>query len=597
MSIFLIYKANFADEEIERGINLIKSHYDLKDDFNYDSFNADGLGCWFSWGKYDNQKQYRYSREEDCTAFLTHIPSGYSRIITARPGDKDFAAQIGKTLRDDPEKLSRFGGPFSSVISNRKTYVRIAVDGVGIGRVFHYRTERGHFFSNRPIAAILFSGEVPRPSELGWASHLTFGYFWGSLTAFEGMTMLTAGQHISLTKNEICVGAVDALKRWTDGDAEPLFEGFDRHVGEMQDALTLDELTVNLSGGRDSRAISALMSAHFGDRVLLATSYPPLVERDASANIVSKLPYFDHFENENSAWSNSRQIWRASERRNHDNKLGLRERGRLFIRHYETTSLSTHMARPFALPPTIAKGHLSPGLGGDAGEISKAYGWADTKHPGPVKKAIRATALPNRLVRYALTSDQSHGMLTGQRYTEVFWPMINDQRRHAAEVGLWGYRYLNYHYLLTRVGRASAMGFHDMNIMLFLGTHYISAALRQDNNKLIAADMHRKIIEHYRPEWAGEPFESEMQDKPERRVNIPPKLYLWCGPDAREFTEIINERSYFGEPYDHDAILQQYGVIDGNEGMLNVRGFDLVHRAAFIEFLEELRQEILQAKQ
>ena len=589
MSLFIAYRSNVSPDEIAAGLERVREHYNLPSGVSEDGFHAKGLGAWMAWGHYDNQKQYRHASDDRQTAFLTHIPLGYSRVLASRPGDPKFALDVGRRLRDDPAAISDFAAPFVSLLTDRRSYIRVAIDGVGLGRCFHYKTARGTFISNRAVAAILLSGEVPGACETGWASQLMFGYFWDDLSPFEGVKTFKAGEHVNLTLNGVDFGKADAMTKWMAGDAEPLFDGFDRSIGEMQQAIDFDQVTVNLSGGRDSRATAAMLTAHLGDRALLKTNYPPLVERDAAAPLVAKLPYFDRYKGENDAYSKDRRIWQARARVPASATGSLMDRARTHVRSFEGMALASHMAGASSPYPAIGSGTLTVGLGGGGGEISKAYGWAKASRPAAILKAAKEIKLTDRLKEFVLTSDRSLGMLTGNRYASDFWPMLSRYRTEASLVGLNHYRFLNYHYLMTRVGRAAALGVTDVHVPLFMGPHHLSAAMRQSPQAMAAANMHRKITEHYRPEWTGMPYEGDMHADQARRIGTAPGALIWQGAQANEFRDILATRAWYGEPYDFDAIQSCYDNLEGGHGVLQQRGYDLVYRAAFMEFLDDLR--------
>ncbi|MGH6979365.1 MAG: hypothetical protein ACRED4_08770, partial [Brevundimonas sp.] len=510
--------------------------------------------------------------------------------VSARPGDPEFALQIGRRLKESPGAIADFAAPFSSVLTDRQSFIRIAIDGVGLGRVYRYETSRGVFISNRAVAAILLSGEVPGPCETGWASQLMFGYFWDDLSPFDRVKTFKAGEHVTLARNGVVRGSENAIKAWVDGEAEALFEGFDRMVGEVQDAVSAPHLDVNLSGGRDSRATAAMMTAHMGDRVKLRTNYPPLVERDAVVPLVQSLPYFSRMEGDLAYSSDDRVIWQARRKGFATATQGLMARARVHVRNYEGATLSTHMIGGTHDAPLFSGGRIPLGIGGGGGEISKAYGWAKSKNPAHVLRAMREVKLTDRFRDFVLTSDQSKGMLTGNRFGSYFRPLLMQYRAEAGQSGLNGYKFLNYHYLMTRVGRAAGMGVIDQQVPLFMGPHHISAALRETPHNMARAAMHRTITDHYRPEWIGMAYEGEMHSDPARRVGVGARETIFAGPHAREFQRIIHNASWFGEPYDHSAILRVFGDQTVDPGVLNQRGYDLLHRAAFMELLNQMKE-------
>ncbi len=159
-----------------------------------------------------------------------------------------------------------------SIWDTRSKSLHLVRDRYGI-KPFFYQNDGSHFRFGSEIKAIIADDRVPRkPSMQALHDFLTFNYIPGTQTAFEGISEIPPGHHMTITAD----GEVTMQRYWdlnfsVDPDIteeQAIARSYELMDKALQRRLVADvPIGVFLSGGLDSSTLVALMHKHVDEPI------------------------------------------------------------------------------------------------------------------------------------------------------------------------------------------------------------------------------------------------------------------------------------------------------------------------------------------
>ncbi len=175
--------------------------------------------------------------------------------------------ELCRGLEKDPERLLKeLAPPFSLIWSNKRTgELFVQNDGLGQSQLFEYEDDKTWVLTNR-ISALKACGITPEPHRDEWATRLTLGWFPLQMTGFKNTRFLEAGTQIRIDRGGVHRSTRDVLSSWVRPQARTkkdcLELATESLISMIDEVKNLWETpSVGLSGGRDSRALVALLRA------------------------------------------------------------------------------------------------------------------------------------------------------------------------------------------------------------------------------------------------------------------------------------------------------------------------------------------------
>ncbi len=193
------------------------------------------------------------------------------RAITGREGRCDVVARLYEL--EGEQGMRRLRGAFAVALWDRRLHrLTLAVDHVGIKRLYYADTAEGIAFASRPSALLAWPGVTREADPTAVYHYLNFGFVPSPHSIFPGVRRLAPG-HV-LVAGE---GHVTTTRYWDLGYAErPMRSGegaaaayrqVEEAVARCLRAAAPKQVGAFLSGGTDSSTVVGLMGRLSGERV------------------------------------------------------------------------------------------------------------------------------------------------------------------------------------------------------------------------------------------------------------------------------------------------------------------------------------------
>lgn len=171
------------------------------------------------------------------------------------------------------DMIPELNGMFAFAIwDTRSKSLHLARDRYGI-KPFFYQKDNDHFRFGSEIKAIIADDRVVRkPSMQALHDFLTFNYIPGTQTAFDGISEIPPGHHMTVTRD----GTISIRRYWDLNfhvdpgmtEAQAIQKSYELMDKALQRRLVADvPIGVFLSGGLDSSTLVALMHKHVDEPI------------------------------------------------------------------------------------------------------------------------------------------------------------------------------------------------------------------------------------------------------------------------------------------------------------------------------------------
>ena len=509
-----------------------------------------------------------WAEDGDAGVATVYVPVGWQRILG--PSEMERAPlALARALAAAPERLADLHAPFALVrVDGRTDELRIMVDGLGFARMYEMRFDGGWAWSNRLGALPLFAERVPEMDLRGWQTLAGSGWFMGESTALDGVTMLPPGAVVRAGGAELggrTVRRGDAIAGWVRPTAEGAIE-----VGAMAEQIVevardAERLwsqppRVDLSGGRDSRAVAAaVIAAGVGATFNTTATFEDEVA--VVQRLLGRLPQPVEHEVRFPA-----DVTATGD---------LRERAVGFHLVYDGMTSPTFVAQN---RPKKLGALRQASLTGAGGEI--AHGHYYPPHVGRLHRRGLAGAFErlDGIMRWqGGVREETHATVSAH---------VSAVLEEGAALGLEGAVLTDYFYLLERLRRWSSASVRLGRLMPLTTPSFIRSSFNMTPKQRADNLIHRRLIARLLPQWGDIPF-YKARPSAHRRS---PRRKAWETSDRTVLEELVNQPGLWDDVFDPARIRTMWAEIEAGKGTPRheVLLQRLVWRSTFPEHLRTL---------
>jgi asparagine synthase (glutamine-hydrolysing) len=395
--------------------------------------------------------------------------------------------------------------PFGLIAIDGGTTVSIQQDWLGMSRLFTGSADGLTAFCSRPSLLAAFLWGTPEPDLDGWRSYAACGHFGGDSSPIRGVRLLKPGERVvgrrrpdggwqlvsqsRRSADDIVADGLAARADGVDAAIETAAEGILATANGIYD-LYPDQISLGLSGGKDSRVIAA---------AFLATDRP--VELNTNVDAAAEGETAQHLMRILRDTRGPQPTHRLSHVGAPADVLptGLHERTERLQNLYDYQFPSTYVVRR-AVPRKLP-GERAPSIGGAGGELAVAYWYPGDPSGDLDPKVARRTAV-DRLNAAMPAAAMTAESLAAER------ARIGAILDHAEGLGLRGQAMTDYVYLIERVRRWYTSAYHYGVVTPFLSPAFVSSSFAMDAAQKRRWALHRGLLDRFRPEWSDVPFVS-----------------------------------------------------------------------------------------
>jgi hypothetical protein len=391
--------------------------------------------------------------------------------------------------------------PFGLIALESGERVAVQQDWIGMCRLFTGTAGGVTALCSRPSLLATFLHGSTDPDLDGWASYAVTGHFGGDLSPFRGVRLLQPGER--LTGRRRPGGGWDLDTELRYGVDDVVMSGFERQGGPVEASLDLateaitataagigelyaDEITLGLSGGKDSRLIAASLIAA-GRMPRFSTSDDTPAEGEVAIELMRIL-------RDKRGLAPDHRLYKAGAPAN-VLEVGLRERTARLQQFYDFQFPSTYTVRP-AVPDRLPATPGSAGFSGVAGELCTGYWYPKVEGRSPEEESLLHLT---HAVPAAVSATEAAA--AGRR-------RITAHLDHAKDIGLHGLHLIDYVYLVERVRRWYTSAYSVGRVTPFLAPGFVAATFGLTAEQKRDWLLHRSLIARFVPEWSEVPFVS-----------------------------------------------------------------------------------------
>ncbi|MEU2612482.1 hypothetical protein ABZ570_13020 [Micromonospora sp. NPDC007271] len=405
-------------------------------------------------------------------------------------------------------------------------------DWLGMARVFTGEADGVTAYCTRPTALAAFLHDRVRPDPAGWTSYTVCGHFGGDLSPIAGTRLLRPGERVTGRRRagggwdvaaELRFATDDVVGSGYADQGRPVDEQLDRAADALTTAATSlhqlhdGEVTLGLSGGKDSRLIAAALVAA-GRTPRFATNDDTRVEGEVARELVQRL-------RDRRGLDPEHVIQRAGAPAAVLD-TGLRERARLVADLHDHQFPSTYLIRPAAratLPESVRPASFT----GAAGELAVGY-WYPPADADPAPTPEQAGL--SRLMAGAPSAAVAPEALAAER------ARIAAILARARAVGLRDEHLIDYLYLVERMRRWCTSAYVTGMVTPFLAPGFVATTFALTAAQKRDRLLHTALIARLVPEWADVPFVSATSG-PSTAVRV------WEGDGVAAVADLLDTAS------------------------------------------------------
>jgi asparagine synthase (glutamine-hydrolysing) len=280
--------------------------------------------------------------------------------------------------------------------------------------------------------------------------------------------------------------------------------------------LYTDQITLGLSGGKDSRVIAAAFLA--ADKpVEFVTNIDMIAEGETAQHLLRIV--------------RDKRGLDPVHRLTHFGApadvlpVGLRERTERLQNLYDYQFPSSYVARPAV--PRQMPGERPSSITGVGGELAVAY-WYPVDASGDLDRdTARVTAVDR------LNSATPAGAMTAEA-AAAERDRVGAVLDRAEDLGLRGQAMTDYVYLVERVRRWYSSAYLHGLVTPFLTPAFVSASFALDAAEKRRWALHRGLLDRFQPEWGEVPFITGVQTGPSTAAAV------WDGDGLRTMSDLLD---------------------------------------------------------
>lgn len=578
------FEHDVASERIEQGLRRVRNWYDRlwasEPQSNTVVAGRVGLALWS-----DPEDECRWPSwwegENEVVASL-YAPLGYQEVLGAGQPLSDAPRALARSLGADPEAVLKLTPPFVLAHLDRgSASLAVHTDGLGIGRWFETRTAEGWFWSNRPLAALLFAGRRAEADPLAWRRMAACDWPMGDATPYRGVRCLPAATRIVAGPQGCVTSSLDLeahlVMRRTPLSPSSVAATADalQAVARSVSSLWPRTPVLSLSGGRDSRLVVAAFVAA-GLEVKLKTYETTEGEVATARELVSRLD--GRVEHEIAAPSTGRR------RRD---RYGAYRRALRW--HDVGEGLRPSVYLKDAAPAKVLQ-HRRALVCGIGGEFAHA-----PAHPSDVARLEKLP--PERRLRAFAESLGTffvlpHGLSTQAREEthEQIWAVLT----RAEATGVTDSKLFDWFYADERLRRWGMGGESAGRAIPLLTPQFVSVASGLTTAEANANALHRALINQLVPQWSDIDFyHATLRERLAAK-----RRRLWQEADQPLLSEIVADPTDWADAFDVEQVQAVWadalaGRAAGRDELLLQR---VIWRAAFSDHLRAVNGEELSSR-
>jgi hypothetical protein len=446
------------------------------------------------WHRPDDRLRWPlWAPDRDICAAWTAAPTGWRSVI-GEIGPAAASAELARKLLADPDRLSDLIPPFAlgAFVPESEELV-IVTDALGATRLYELRTEAGAVWSNRLGALPLFAGRRPEADPRGWQILAAAGWFLGPWTSLRGARKVRGGSIVRVRPRGDRLEIERSETSARDTIASPREATRERAVADAAEAavacaadvarLWSAPLTVDLSGGRDSRiAAAAALAAPVEAEYLTLDAGPGELDLVQALVRASRRPM--------------PQAVRAPDDRPAAQELP--ERLRLYHHHHDGMASPEDASRRAV--ERLHRGYGGPALSGDGGEVGHGLYYPTRAQ----RRSLRGKGM-TRMVRRLVVLARKGGAARPEAY-RAYRAEVERTLAEGQSFGVSGPRLLDYFLLAERLPNRSGLGERSDRYSPCCTPAFLRAGLELRPRERLDLALHRAIIERLAPEWTGVPF-------------------------------------------------------------------------------------------
>ena len=389
--------------------------------------------------------------------------------------------------------------PFGLIALDRDDRVAVQQDWIGMCRLFTAEAGGITALCNRPSLLAGFLHGAAEPDLDGWASYTVCGSFGGDMSPIRGVRLMRPGERLTGRRRtgggwelagRTTYGVDDVVLSGHAGQGAPVDASLDRAAGAITGAaagiseLYTDEITLGLSGGKDSRLIAASLVA--ADRLpRFVTNEDTPVEGEVARELMRLLRDkrgLDPVHDLRTVGAPATVL-----------RAGLRDRTTNLQRLYDFQYPSTYTVRA-SRSPRLHDQAPPAAFSGVGGELCTGYWYPAPGGRTPVEELLA------RLMAGVPAGVAAEAVVEAER------ARITGRLDHAKDLGLSGPHLIDYVYLIERVRRWYSSAYMIGMVTPFLAPGFVAATFALTAEQKRRCLLHTSLIGRLVPEWAEVPF-------------------------------------------------------------------------------------------
>jgi hypothetical protein len=417
---------------------------------------------------------------------------------------------VGADLTGGPVALARrllSGGdvhrdvvpPFGLLAVDRDERFAVQQDWLGMCRLFTGASNGITALCSRPSLLATFLHGAVEPDLDGWASYAICAQFGGDMSPIRGVRLLQPGERITGQRRpgggwalttQLRYGVDDVVMSGIAARGRPVDESLDLAAQAITTTassigdLYADQMSLGLSGGKDSRLIAASLIAA-GQLPRFITNEDTAAEGEVARELMQILRDKDGLEPEHQLVRSGAPARVLT--------VGLHQRTVQLQRRYDFQFPSTYTARP-AVPALLSDNAAPPSFTGAAGELATGYWYPEVDGEAPEQLAL------TRLMSGVPADVAAESAAASQR------DRITGLIDHAKGIGLADLHLLDYIFLVERVRRWTTSAYSIGRITPLLSPGFIATTFALTVEQKRAWLLHTELIKRLVPEWSEVPF-------------------------------------------------------------------------------------------
>jgi hypothetical protein len=393
--------------------------------------------------------------------------------------------------------------PFSLIALEGDDRFAIQQDWLGMGRLFTASEDGITAFCNRPSLLAAFLWGRQEPDLEGWRSYTAAGHFGGDSSPIRGVRLMRPGERftgqrhpdggwrltseIRRSADDLVAEGAAAQAHGPDAAVEQVSEGLLTIANSVDDLYTGD-ITIGLSGGKDSRLIAASFLAG-GRPVGFSTNVDAPAEGETAQELMRII-------REQRGLEPPHRLSRVGDPAN-VLAASLYSRTTRLQSRYDYQFPSSYLARPVVAQQLPVPRAAS--ISGVGGELAVAYWYPDDSSRDLDRDVARTTAMTR------LNSAVPAGTMDPDAYAFECTRVAAIADR-AEDLGLQGQAITDYVYLIERVRRWYSSAYLFGVVTPFLSPAFVSASFALTAAQKRQWTLHRGALDRFVPEWSCVPF-------------------------------------------------------------------------------------------